>query len=154
MNQKSTTHKNSSKINASFQQKSSGVSLVIINTIAIYYFIKVVDMARQGDAMPVGFGQLVLTTLILIVVAEIVLQTVLTIGAGGASAPTQRDREAAAKAKVYGYWVLAIGALATFGSVFFAATPFIMANIALFSFVLAEVIRFISQLIYYQRSTS
>ena len=152
MNQKSIIHKNSSKITASFQQKSSGVSLVIINTIAIYYFIKVVEMARQGDAMPVGFGQLVLTTLILIVVAEIVLQTVLTIGVGSASAPTQRDREAAAKAKLNGYRVLAIGTLATFGSVFFDATPFMMANIALLAFVLAEITRFASQLIIYQQS--
>ncbi|MCP5097623.1 MAG: hypothetical protein GY943_18910 [Chloroflexi bacterium] len=154
MSQETITHKNSSRINASFQQKSSGISLVVINTIGIYYFIKVGEMAREGSGMPAGFKQLVIMTVILIVVAEIVLQTVLTIGAGGASTATQRDHEAVAKAKLNGYGILAVGTLATFGSVFFEATPFIMANIALFSFVLAEVTRFVSQLIYYRRSAA
>ena len=138
--------------NASFQQKSDGVSLVAINTIAIYYFVKAYELAQSGQAMPEGFGQLALTALILIVVLEIVLQTVLTIGAGGSQAPTGRDQQAALLAGRNAYGVLATGLLAVFASAFFHSTPFVMANLALLFFVLAKITKFASRLVYYRRT--
>lgn len=154
MNQETIPTPNNETLNASIQQKSNGISLVVINTIAIYYFVNAYELAQNGQAMLEGFGRLALTALVLIIVAEIVLQTVLANDAGRAEGPTRRDQRVALLAGRNGYGVMATGLLAVFGSALLGSTPFVMANIALLSFVLAEVTRFVSQLIYHRRSAS
>lgn len=147
-------------MNASFQQKSTGVSLVIVLSIAIYYFMNVVGMIQTGaalqanTALPTGYWQLAIATLVLLIVVEAALQAVLAIGAGRVPAPAQRDHSVALKANRNAYTVLAVGVFMTFGSLFFTPTSFVMGNILLFVFVLAEITRFASQLIYYRQTHS
>ena len=147
-------------MNASFQQKSTGVSLVIVLSIAIYYFMNVVGMIQTGaalqanTALPTGYWQLVIATLVLIIVVEAALQAVLAIGAGRVPAPAQHDHSVALKANRNAYMVLAVGVFMTFGSLFFTPTSFVMGNLLLFVFVLAEITRFASQLIYYRQTHS
>jgi len=144
-------------MNTSFQQKSIGVSLVIVVSITIYYFLKVVGLVQTdavlqaNTALPTGYWQIAITTLVLIIVVEATLQAVLAIGAGRVPAPTQRDHNVALKANRNAYTVLAVGVVITFGSLFFTPTAFVMGNILLLVFVLAEITRFASQLIYYRK---
>ena len=142
-------------INVSFQQKSAGVSLVIISSVAAYYIAHAWPMrpiALAGTAIPDGYGNLVLSTLALIIVTEIVLQIVLVIGSGAAPAPTLRERTAVLKANRNAYNVLTVGVLAVVGLLFVGFPAFCMANIAIISLAAAEITKFASQLFFYRQS--
>lgn len=147
------TMKQSNKtVDATFQQKSAGLSLIIISSATIYYFVNMWPMrpiALANDVIPQGYGSLVLTTVALIVLAEIVLQIVLAIGAGATLAATAHERTAALKATRNAYGILAFGVMAAVGSVFLQElTPFCTANLAVLGFAFAEIVKFVSQLIY------
>ena len=73
-------------------------------------------------AFPTGYGSLLLTTMFLIVIAEIVLQIVLVIGSGSASEATAHEKMAGLKARRNAYGVLAFGVMAAIGSVFLEET--------------------------------
>jgi hypothetical protein len=140
--------------NISFQQKSAALSLIITSSATVYYFANMWPMrpiALENDIIPAGYGNLLLTTLFLIIVAEIILQIVLVIGAGSAPAAAH-EKNAALKARRNAYGVLAFGALAAIGSVFLEElTPFCTANLAFLGLAFAEIVKFASQLFYARR---
>jgi hypothetical protein len=143
-------------LNTSFHTKSAGISLVVIVVISIYYFASVLvqlDIPMRADAsLPGGLWQLGITTLVLLIVAEVALHIVLTIGAGRAAASAKPDGDVESKAMRNAYFILAAGVLISFGTLFFNASAFVMSHILLLFFVLAELTRFASQLIYYRRT--
>jgi hypothetical protein len=143
-------------VNTSFHAKSAGISLVVITVISLYYFANVLaqlDIPLWADAsLPVGMWQLGITTLVLLIVAEVALHIVLTIGAGRAAAEAKRDGYVESKAMRNAYFVLATGVLVSFGTLFFNASAFVMSHLLLLFFVLAELTRFASQLIFYRRT--
>lgn len=155
MKQETINRPPSNTFHATFQQKSTGLSLVITSSAALYYIANMWPMrsiALTNDVIPAGFGNLVLSTVALIIVAQIVLQIVLVVGAGSAPAATAHEQAATLKAKRNAYAVLIAGVLAAVGSVFLEElTPFCTANIAILSFALAEIVRLASQLIYGRR---
>lgn len=150
-----TLNQPTSNVNISFQQKSIGLSLVITSGATLYYVANVwplwsADLAT--DTMSAGYGRLVLTTIGLIIITEIVLQTVLAMGAGSVPAVTEHQKAAAVKAKRNAYLALTIGMFAIVGSAFwYQATPFEMANLAIIFFAIAEIVKFASQLFYGRR---
>ena len=139
----------------SFQQKSTGLSLIVVVGATIYYFANMWPMrpiALANDAIPTGYGNLVLSTLTLIVVTQIVLQAVLAIGAGSTSVATTHQKAAAYKASRNAYAVLTLGIFIAIGSVFLEElTPFCTANLAILGFLAAEIVKFASQLFYTRR---
>lgn len=138
-------------INATFQQKSTGVSLFILSSTAAYYVSQVWPMrplALAGTPIPEGFGSLVLTTFGVIIFAEILLQIVLVIGVGSATEPSAQEQVASLKAQRNGYGVLVAGLLIVIGLLFAEYPAFCMANFAMMALLLAEIIRFASQLFY------
>ena len=143
-------------MNTSFHAKSAGVSLVVVMIISIYYFANVLaqlDVPLRADAsLPVGMWQLGITILVLLIVAEVALHIALTIGAGRAAASAKPDGDVESRSMRNAYFVLAAGVLISFGTLFFNASAFVMSHILLLFFVLAELTRFASQLIYYQRT--
>lgn len=142
-------------VHASFWQKSAGVSFFIIGSAALYYAARVWPMspfALTDTSIPEGYAGLVLTTLGLIVVAEIVLQIVLVIGAGSAGSPTIREKEAALKATRNAYAVLIFAVLAIVAMLFVGFPAFGLANLAMLSLLMAEITRFASQLFYSRQS--
>lgn len=145
----------SPNLHLSFQQKSAGLSLIIVSSAASYYVATMWPMrpiALANDIIPAGYGQLVLTTLALIIAAEMMLHIVLAIGAGSASAAPAHEQTAALKARRNAYGVLAFGLVAAVGSVFLEElTPFCTANIAFMALLAAELVKFGSQLLYGQR---
>lgn len=155
MNQETINRSNNSLNSISFQQKSAGLSLVITSSAALYFIARVWPMrpaAVASDAIPAGYGGVVLTTLILIVVAQIVLQAVLAIGQGSAEPATVSEQAASLKARRNGYFVLAVGAIAAVASVFVSAlTLFDTANVVIVGLALAEMVQSASQLVYARR---
>jgi len=155
MNQETINRSNNSMNNISFQQKSAGVSLVITSSVALYFIARVWPMrpaAVASDALPAGYGGVVITTLILIVVAQIVLQAVLTIGQGDVESVGAAEQAATHKARRNAYFVLAVAAVAAVGSTFAQAlTIFDTANVVVVGLALAEIVQSASQLFYTRR---
>ncbi|MEM7344987.1 MAG: hypothetical protein AAF485_12155 [Chloroflexota bacterium] len=145
-------------IKHSFRQKSAVLSLVIISSAAIYYIVNMWLMrpiALTSDTIPAGYGSLVLTTIVLIIVAQIVLQIVLVVGSGDIGATTPHQKSVALKAARNAYGVLAFGLFAAIGSVFLEElTPFCTANLAILGLFAAEITELSSQLIYHDLSAT
>ena len=155
MNQENTSQKVDTTLQASFQQKSAGVSLGIISITAMYYLAKAWPMhaiAQAGTTNPDGFGGLVITTLGLVILAEIVLQIVLFVGAGSAPKATPAEKTAELLAKRNAYGVMVVGVMAVIGLLFAGFPAFHMANAALTALFVAEIVKFASQLIYARRN--
>lgn len=151
MKQETVNPTQGSTFNASFQQKSAGLSLVITGSVAAYFMARAWPLrpaAVAGDTIPAGYGGLVLTTVVLLIVAQIVLQTVLAVGAGAAAA-TAAEQMATLKARRNAYFVLAAAVLTAVYSVFVGAlTPFDTANVMVVGLALAEIVQSASQLFY------
>ncbi len=151
MSQSDTIHSTSQQINAPFRAKSAGVSLVVVLIIGIYYLVNALPLFSMDEAVPDGALNLLITTVVLIVVVEVALQIVLFVGAGQIEKRTERDNAVAAKASRNAYLVLTAGTFAAFASMFAGFTPFAMGSVLLLVFLLAEVVKFASQVVYYQR---
>ena len=155
MKQEITNRTGNDLNNISFQQKSTGLSLVITSSATLYFVARAWPMratAVATDAIPAGYGGLVITTVILIVVAQIVLQAVLAIGQGNVDAVSAAEQAAGHKARRNAYFVLAAGAVAAVGSTFVQAlTLFDTANVVVLSLALAEIVQSVSRLIYARR---
>ncbi|MEQ8677770.1 MAG: hypothetical protein RLP44_23325 [Aggregatilineales bacterium] len=152
MSQQTMNHRHKQEINAPFRAKSAGVSLVAVLLIGIYYIANVIALLPDEQAVPEGALGLTISSIVLIIVVEIVLQIVLFIGAGRIEDRTERDEVIAAKASRNAYLVMTAGVFATFASMFAELTPFEMASLLLTVFLIAEIVKFASQLFYYQRS--
>ena len=153
MKQETMNNANPSNTNfATFQQKSTALSLIITSSATLYYFANMWPMrplALASDVLPAGYGSLVLSTIALIIGAQIVLQIVLAVGSGNAPTATQHEKLASLKAKRLAYGVLTLGMFVAIGSVFLEElTPFCTANLAILSFAIAEVVRLAAQLFY------
>ena len=157
MKQETTNNWKAESFDASFQQKSAGISLVIAASAAAYYIARAWPMrpiALASGAIPEGYDALVLSTFGLVIVAEIVLQIVLMIGAGSAAKPTMHEQAGSLKASRNAFYVLAAGILAVVGLLFVDFPAFCMANLAMVALLLAEVVKFASQLFYYRKVKS
>lgn len=145
----------------SFRQKSAGISLFLIGSSAIYYGVKVAQMmqttellgrAETPQPMPTGFIPLVISIVVTLVIVEIVLQAVLAIWEGRVAKATAQDKAVALKATRNSYYLLVAGVMAVIASFFLGMSQFFTVNLLLSSFVLAEIIGFVSQLVYYRQA--
>lgn len=156
MKQEALNHPNNDLSNISFQQKSTALSLVITIGATVYYVVNMWPMRALtlgNNAMPDGFGTLMIGTVALIIIAQIVLQSALAIWAGGASnvtqAATAHEKSAALKATRNAYALLTVGMFIVIWSVFVAElTPFYTANFAILSVALAGIVQDASRLFY------
>ncbi len=143
---------NRQQINTPFRVKSAGGSLVVILIIGAYYFANVFELLASEEDLPDGALSLAITALILVIVAEAVLQIVLFIGAGKIEDRTERDDAVNTRSARNAYLVLSAGVLITFSAMFVRRSPFEMGNLLLLAFLLAEIVKFGSQIVYYRRS--
>ena len=120
--------------------------------IGVYYFANMLELPASEEDLPDGAISLAITALILMIVAEVVLQIVLFIGAGKIEVRTARDDVVSARSARKAYLVLSAGVLITFSAMFARLSLFEMGNLLLLAFLLAEIVKFGSQLVYYRRS--
>ena len=153
MSQEVTNRSSRQTINAPSRVKSAGVSLVTILMIGMYYVANLISLLPSDEIVPDGALNLVITSLVLIIVVEAALQIVLFIGAGRIENRTDRGEAISSRASRNANAILILGVFATFGSMFIGFTPFEMGSILLLAFLLAEIVKFASQIVYYQRST-
>ena len=151
MSQNIQSSRNTQTINAPFRIKSAGISLFTILLIGSYYVANMLNLLPSDLPVPDGALSLTITTVILIVIVEVVLQIVLFIGAGQVEDHTERDNSVAARAARNAYYVMTVGTIATFGSMFAGFSQFEMANVLLLAFLIAEIVKYLSQLFYHRR---
>ena len=140
------------EVNAPFRVKSAGVSLVVVLAIGSYFIANLLTMLPSDESVPDGALSLTLNTIVLIAVVEAGLQTVLFIGAGKVEDSSEHDTTVAAKAARNAYLVLTVGVFAAFASMFADFTPFDMGSLLMSTFLLAEIVKFASQIVYYRHS--
>lgn len=151
MSQQTINRSRQQEINAPFRAKSAGVSLVVILMIGIFYIANVISLLPSDENVPDGALGLAITAVVLIAVVEAVLQIVLFIGAGRIEERTERDDTIATQAARNAYLVMTAGVFGTFASMFAGLTPFVMGSLLLTVFLIAEIVKFASQLFYYRR---
>lgn len=152
MSQTNLKRSNQQEINAPFHIKSAGVSLVVILAIGSYFIANWLTLLPSEQAVPDGALSLTIVTIVLIAVVQATLQIVLFIGAGKIEEEAEQDKVVSAKAARNAYLVMNIGVFATFASMFADFTPFEMGGLLMGAFLLAEITRFASQIMYYRRS--
>ncbi len=152
MSQTQASHSAAQQISAPFRAKSAAVSLVVVALVGMYYFANLLNLLPADEAVPDGALSLIITTILMIIVVEIVLQIVLFVGAGQIPERTDADQAVASKAARNAYFAVTIGIFAAFASMFAGFTAFEMGSILLLGFLLAEIVKFGSQAIYYQRA--
>jgi hypothetical protein len=140
----------------SYQEKSILGSLLAMVVVYGYYFAAVLRDASQPEF---NVGRLVLAVIAIIVI-EIVYHIVLAIESKP-EPKDERDILIASKAYRNAYFLLATGAFLVIACVIMAGlardaariivTPFITVNLVLFFMVLAELMKFLTQLFYYRR---
>jgi hypothetical protein len=152
----------------SFREKSIWISL--ISTLLIFgdYFLNVIALANLSEAVAKTTAlELSIRAFVLIIIVEIIFQTVLALNNHKAAnlGADERDKLFEYKGNNFGYTVLVIGVLMTLGRMVSLEIspefieqfkvldiPFLTAHILLFSFILSEVVRFSAQLYYYRSS--
>jgi hypothetical protein len=144
----------------SYQEKSIWGSLLAMVVVYGYYFAAVLRDAGQPEFDGGSLGRLVFAV-IAIVVIEVVYHIVLALE----TKPDPKDeRDILIECKAYrnAYFLLAAGAFLVIGCVIMAnlvrdtaptrimLTPFITVNLVLLAMVLAELVKFLTQLFYYR----
>ncbi len=148
-------------IDMSYQEKSIAGSLVATLVVYGYYFAGVLRNIGEPEFAAKGLGRLML-----MVIAIIVIQIVYHIVLALESKPEPKDeRDILIEAKAYrnGYFALATGAFLVIAVVIAAGlareaaptriivTPFLVVNLVLLFMVLAEVVKLVTQLLYYRK---
>jgi hypothetical protein len=145
----------------SFQEKSVWGSLIALVACSIYYFARVLEMYSEGGTVDPGrAGELGISLLVAMIVIEIVYHSVLA-GTTGSEESDERDRWIETRASRNAYVALGVGAFAVAGHLFGAShfeshryadftAPFAVANLVLFAMALAELVKYVSQIVYYR----
>jgi hypothetical protein len=155
-------------MNMSFREKSIWISL--ISTILIFggYFLKVISLGGlPAESAKIAAMELSLRALFLIIIVEIIFQTLLAVSNRKAAefGADERDKLFEYKGNNFGYTVLVIGVFFTLGRIILLEInpgfieqsnllniPFLTAHFLLFSFIFSEIVRFTAQLYYYRSS--
>ncbi len=136
----------------SYQEKSIAGSLIAMLVVYGYYFAAVLRHAGQFE-FAVG-------RLIFAVVAIIVIETAYHIALALESKPEPKDeRDILIESKAYrnAYFAYGTGAFLVISAVIAAGlagilvTPFLIVNLVLLFMVLAEFVKFVTQLLYYSK---
>jgi hypothetical protein len=145
----------------SYQEKSILGSLLAMVVVYGYYFASVLRDAARPEFDGDSLGRLMLAVIAIIVI-EIVYHIVLALES---KTEPKDERDILIECKAYrnAYFLLAVGAVLVITWVIVAGlvraaaptriilTPFITVNLVLFAMVLAEMVKFLTQLFYYRR---
>ncbi len=151
MAQSTTAQKKNNTLSISYQKKQAGLSLVIVATALMFYIANAWSMrpaALAGTPIPQGYGGLILSTLGFIIIAEIILQIVMVIGAGAAPKLTAAEQMGVLKANRNSKFIYMLGILNIVGLLFINFPAFCLANMAVITLLAAEIIKLASQLFY------
>ena len=144
----------------SFQEKSIAGSLIAMLAVYGYYFAAVLRNIGQSEFAGSALGRLIFA-----VVAIIIIEIVYHIVLSAATKPEKDERDVIIELKAYrnAYFAYGTGAFFVIACVIAAGfaqdvppshmifRPFLLVNLVLLFMVVAEIVKFVSQLLYYTR---
>ena len=134
----------------SFEEKSVWVQLISMVVLLGSYFVVAMQMIRDGiDALP-AFAPLFAVTVVLMVIVIAVGHAVAAI-AGRPEGRDERDRLITWRAESNSSWMLASGVILAIAGLVLSVANVWIAHLLLLSMFVAEVARFVFQLVYYRR---
>ena len=136
----------------SFQQKRALVSLVAVWIAAVGYGVKA---WRSPPSSPMEAAIMLVAAAIGLTMMMVVANVLLTIGVGIEEArrpATEQDRMARTKARRNASWIMAGGLWLVMGLALISASPVVVLQAAAAAFVLAEMVRYGSELFGLRRS--
>jgi cadmium resistance protein CadD (predicted permease) len=136
----------------SFREKSAWVSLVTYLGAYGYYFWTIASAVATGQSDTLPSGRLLVNVICLLIVIEVVLQvTVALWKPTEAQAPRdEREKLIALKSTRWAFYVVMAGAATGAGTVALGVPAFYTANGIFLAVVLAEVVRFAGQVMYFR----
>ena len=140
-------------MNLSYREKIIWISLSSTVLIFGYYFFQAFKVFNNPDVENTTLISLFISVVILISIIQVILIIILSIAnkkeaeKGG----DEREKLIEAKATKISYFILSAGAWVTAFGILLTSSAFILINVLILFLVLAEIIGFSLQLIYYKR---
>ncbi|MEA3286173.1 MAG: hypothetical protein U9Q77_02185 [Candidatus Marinimicrobia bacterium] len=137
----------------SFQERSLWISLISTLLIFGYYFVKVFSTLTNPDTIALNFGGLLVGVLFFISLIQIVLQSIVAgwFNKEASDGIDERHTMIELRAGKFSRYVNLSGTWAVVISFYFGFSVEVIVNIALFFFVLSEIVGYIFQLNFYRR---
>jgi hypothetical protein len=137
----------------SFREKSAWISLASLLIVFGVYFWNVARIIARKTAL--SDFPLFFSLLVALIVAEVVLHLLIAMQSpGDARTPKdERERLIELKATRIAFFVLLVGALVSIATMHLKVGVWVMAHCVLLSVVVAEVVKFGTQIILYRRDT-
>jgi hypothetical protein len=140
-------------MNLSYKEKSIWASLISTIIVFGYYFffaIKVFNNPEIENMMLVG---LFIGAVVFIILIQIFSQIVIAIAnrKEAEKGEDERDNLIELKTTRVSYFILVLGVWITAFSILVISSPIILVNLIMFFFILAEIVGYSLQLIYYRR---
>jgi hypothetical protein len=140
-------------MNLSYQEKSIWVSLVSTLIVFGYYFLNAMKIFNNSKIENLAITGLFIGTVIILIIIQIVFQSIIAIinRKEAQKGEDERDNLIELKATRISYFIIVLGVWVTALSFLILSSTIIMANTIMFFFILAEIVGYIIQLIYYRR---
>lgn len=142
------------RLNMSFEEKSTWVSLAIILLVFTGYFVQVFEGISAGNLDKGDITGLFFGAVITVVVLEVALHIATAIFnvKDADQSMDERDRHYAVKAGNISGWVLGIGVLTIAAHTFVQdLNPLLVANLLLFMVFVSQIASYAMKLFYYRR---
>lgn len=136
----------------SFREKSAWITLLLDLGVYGYYAWTLYEVVVAGHTETFEYGDLLISLIVILIIAEIVLQSVLAGSTPNeANAPAdEREKLISLKATNIAYTFAIVGAFTFAGAIAFGQPPFYTANGLFLVIVFAEVVRNTLQVIYFR----
>ncbi len=140
-------------MNLSYQEKKIWTSLLITAVFFGYYFINTFSILFKAEVDNIQIVNNFVSIVVLVIIAEIIFQIILAIifRKEAKEGEDERDKIIKLKAASNAYFFLIAGVWITCLSLLVTHSPILIINLIMCFFILAEITKFTSQLIYYRR---
>lgn len=137
-------------MNASFEEKSVWIQLFsLVAALGGYFVVAAIMLARGVDALP-AYAPFFTLAVVVIVVINVVGHAAVAI-VGRPEGRDERDRVIGWRSESGSSWLLAVGVLTAITCLVIAVPAVWVAHLLLLSLFLAELLRFVLQLVFYRR---
>ena len=144
------SHKPRFSMNASFEEKSVWIQLISLVIGLGAYFVIAGSMLYNGVHVLIAYMPLFAVAVVFIVAVNVTGHIVAAV-TGRPDSPDERDRLIAWRAESNSSWILGVGVIAAIAGMVVSLGEVWIAHLLLLSLFMAEVVKDVSQLVYYRR---
>ncbi len=140
-------------MNLSYREKIIWISLISTTLIFGYYFFSAFKVFNDPEVANETLIGLFIGLVIWIIIIQIILQILFAIAnkKEALKGEDERDKLIELKSTRVSYYILVLGVWFSVFSILTISSTFILANLIMFFFILAEIVGYITQLVYYRK---